>query len=148
MAMGKRWLLGCAALLLRSPVALAEPPSSGVRLSYVRVVPGTERCPNEQGFRDLVAAQMGEVDPFTSDGARELIVSFARKGRSFQGKLVLVDGAGTSTGVRELLGATCGAVAEDAALSVSIALRAFARPSPPAAPGPRPSSPAPSPAAA
>ncbi len=141
MAMGKCWPLCCALLLLRSAPAFAEPPpsGSGTRLSYTRVLPGAERCPDEQGFRDMVAAQMGGADPFVSSGAQRMEVSLSRKGRGFQGKFFLVDRAGHSTKPRELSGPTCGVVAEDLALSVFVALRALPPPSPP------PPSPAPPP---
>jgi hypothetical protein len=147
MAMGKRWPLCCALLLLPSTAALAAPLSSGTRLSYNRVLPGAERCPDEQGFRDMVASQMGGADPFVAGGAQRVEVSLSRKGRAFLGTFSLVDGAGHTTKPRELSGPSCGAVAEDLAFSVSIALRASSSspppPPPPPAPAPAPASPPP-----
>ena len=75
---------------LISATAHGQGTSARVRLVY-RPVPG---CPDEQGFRDVVAAQMKSVDPFTADGARQMTVTLTRRAREYQGTIALLDAAG------------------------------------------------------
>jgi hypothetical protein len=79
---------------------------------------------------------MGGGDPFVAGGAQRLEVSLSRKGRGFLETFSLVDGAGHATKPRALSGPICGAMAEDLAFSVFIALRASSSPSPPPPPEP------------
>ncbi|MFO0759115.1 MAG: hypothetical protein U0359_21665 [Byssovorax sp.] len=77
---------------------------------------------------------MNATDPFSADGARHLEVSLTRKGRIFRGRLAFMDGDGHAAEPREMSGATCGALVDSMAISVSIALRPFV--SQPASPDP------------
>jgi hypothetical protein len=123
------WGRYAAPLLLAfliSATARGQGTSARVRLVY-RPAPG---CPDEQGFRDVVAAQMKGVDPFTADGARRMTVTLTRRAREYQGVIALFDAAGNAAGVREITGATCGAVIEDIGTSISIALQQPSAPSP------------------
>ena len=146
----------CAILLLAAPLVLLatraraadpSPPtprqvafSRAVQLDY-RPAPG---CPDEQAFRDVVAAQMKGADPFAASGARRMTVTLTRRARDYQGVIALFADTGKPAGIREIAGATCGAVIEDIATSISIALQPSA---PPAAASPVVAPPPPPPAA-
>jgi hypothetical protein len=134
MVKGKAGSIAGALLLLMGAPAQAQPFPSGTRLSYFRAMPGAESCPDEQSFRDVVSSRMKGADPFTPNGAQLITVSLARRGRGFVGALALFDSAGTQGGSRELSGATCGAVVDDAATAISLVLQSL--PAPVVAPAP------------
>ena len=136
-----------ASLVLLATTARAADPSPptarqvafsrAVQLDY-RPAPG---CPDEQAFRDVVAAQMKGADPFAASGARRMTVTLTRRSRDYQGVIALFADTGKPAGIREIAGATCGAVIEDIATSISIALQPSAPPaaaSPVVAPPPPP----------
>ncbi|MDC0679946.1 hypothetical protein [Sorangium atrum] len=131
-----------AALFLAAPMALAQVPPRGARLSYTRG-PGTEGCPEEPSLRQIVASQLGGVDPFVRDGAWHIEVVIRRKGTAFQGEIALHDRDGRALGRQEHSSAICGALVEDIGLSLS----AFMRPLLPSGPAPEsvPISPLPGP---
>ncbi|WP_437326786.1 hypothetical protein [Sorangium sp. So ce381] len=124
-----------AALFLAAPVALAQVPPRGARLSYTRG-PGTEGCPEEPSLRQIVESQLGGVDPFVSDGAWLIEVVIRRKGTAFQGEIALHDRDGRDLGRQEHTSAICGALVEDIGLSLSAVMRPLlpAPPSPESAP--------------
>ena len=131
-------LLAASLVLLATTARAADPSpptprqaafSRAVRLDY-HPAPG---CPDEQAFRDVVAAQMKGADPFAAKGARRMTVTLTRRARDYQGVIALFDDTGKPAGTREIPGATCGAVIEDIATSVSIALQPS---NPPAAASP------------
>lgn len=119
-----------AALLLLFPMLLGtsgaygQPSATSVRLEYTPA-PG---CPDEQGFRDVVAAQMKGSDPFTVQGARRMTVTLTRRARDYQGVVALYDEAGKPLGQREHTGSACAAVVEDIGTSISIVLQSSAPP--------------------
>ncbi|WP_437990027.1 hypothetical protein [Sorangium sp. So ce145] len=129
-------------LVLAVPAASGQVPAGGARLSYTRG-PGAEGCPNEQALRDVVAAQLGGMDPFVGGGGdRRIEVVLSRKGRHFLGEIALFDSDGRRLGGQELTGAACGALVEDVGTALAIMLRPVR-----SARGPSPSPPAPSPPA-
>ncbi|WP_438032327.1 hypothetical protein [Sorangium sp. So ce204] len=129
-------------LVLAAPAASGQVPAGGARLSYTRG-PGAEGCPEEQALRDVVAAQLGGIDPFVGGGGgRRVEVAVGRKGRHFLGEIALFDSDGRRLGGQELTGAACGALMEDVGTALAIVLRPVR-----SARGPSPSPPAPSPPA-
>ncbi|WP_437323970.1 hypothetical protein [Sorangium sp. So ce381] len=128
-------------LVLAAPPASGQVPPGGARLSYTRG-PGAEGCPEEQALRDVVAAQLGGIDPFVDGGdGRRVEVVLARKGRDFLGEIALYDGDGRRLGGQEVTSAACGALVEDVGTALAIMLRPVrsARepaPSPSSAPAP------------
>jgi hypothetical protein len=135
-----------ASLFLAAPGALAQGAPGGARLSYTRG-PGTEGCPEEPSLRELVASQLGGVDPFGHDGAWHIEVVIRRKGPVFQGEIAVHDRDGRELGRQELSSPICGVLVGDIGLSLSIAMRPVLPPrlvpgSAPAAPssGPPPPS--------
>lgn len=109
--------------------SLASVPSRGgdadrpmAKLVYARKS-GTAACPDEDGFRALVAARLG-YDPF--EGAppeeRTVVVTFAREGGALRANLELRDGAGKPAGTRALSGTQCVELAASTALAVAIAI--------------------------
>lgn len=136
-------------LVLAAPPASGQVPPGGARLSYSRG-PGADGCPEEQALRDVVAAQLGGIDPFVGGGGRRVEVVLARKGRHFLGEIALFDGDGRRLGGQEVTGAACGALVEDVGTALAIMLRPVrsARepaPSPRSAPAPAERASAPSP---
>ncbi|WP_437590003.1 hypothetical protein [Sorangium sp. So ce1000] len=127
-----------ASLFLAAPVALAQVAPRGARLSYTRG-PGTEGCPEEPSLRQIVASQLGGVDPFVSDGAWHIEVVIRRKGTAFQGEIALHDRDGRALGREEHSSAICGVLVEDIGLSLSAVMRPLLPPRP--APGSAPASP-------
>ncbi|WP_441289574.1 hypothetical protein ACSRUE_02200 [Sorangium sp. KYC3313] len=122
-----------AALVLAAPSAFAQVAPRGARLSYTRG-PGTEGCPEEPSLRQIVASQLGGVDPFVRDGAWQIEVVIRRKGPAFQGEIALHDRDGRALGRQEHSSPICGVLVGDIGLSLS----AFMRPLLP--PGPAPES--------
>ncbi|WP_437530373.1 hypothetical protein WME79_49620 [Sorangium sp. So ce726] len=135
-----------ATLVLAAPVALAQVSPRGARLSYTRG-PGTEGCPEEPSLRQIVASQLGGVDPFVGDGAWHIEVVIRRKGTAFQGTIALHDRDGRDLGCQEHSSAICGVLVEDIGLSLSAVMRPLLppRPAPESVPtSPPPGSPPPS----
>ncbi|WP_437547219.1 hypothetical protein WME97_44665 [Sorangium sp. So ce367] len=131
-----------AALVLAAPWAFAQVAPRGARLSYTRG-PGTEGCPEEPSLRQIVASQLGGVDPFVSDGAWHIEVVIRRKGTAFQGRIALRDRDGRDLGGQEHSSAICGVLVEDIGLALSAVMRPLLPPrpapeSPPASPPPPP----------
>ncbi|WP_437660128.1 hypothetical protein [Sorangium sp. So ce1182] len=138
-------VLGCSlavSLVLAAPPALGQAPPGGVRLSYTRG-PGAEGCPEEQALRDVVAAQLGGVDPFVEGGGRRVDVVLVRQGRRFLGEIALYDSDGRRLGGQELASAACGALVADVGTALAIVLRPARSAREPA---PSPSAPSPEPA--
>ncbi|MCC6559565.1 MAG: hypothetical protein IT372_42145 [Polyangiaceae bacterium] len=138
-------------------------PADATQLSYTRG-PGAEACPDEQGLRDVVAAQLGGADPFApagppgagTTGARRMDVAVSRESALYKATIVLYGPGGERLGARDLAGPTCAAVIEDVSTTISVALRPFLSspapapssvpvpaPAPPAAPPPAPRPPEP-----
>ncbi|MBI2392148.1 MAG: hypothetical protein HYV09_21340 [Deltaproteobacteria bacterium] len=92
----------------------------GAKLVYARKA-GAAACPDETGFRALVAARLG-YDPFRDDGERTVVVTFVREGGALRAKLELRDAAGKPAGARALSGAECAELAGSTALAVAIAI--------------------------
>ncbi|MDC0678154.1 hypothetical protein [Sorangium atrum] len=138
-------------LMLAVLPAFGQVPPGGARLSYTRGS-GADGCPEEQALRDVVAAQLGGIDPFVDGGSggRRVEVVVARKRRHFLGEIALYDSDGRRLGGQEVTSATCGALVEDVGTALAIMLRPVrsARepaPSPPSAPAPAERASAPSP---
>jgi len=114
------------------PPAASSPPSRvTVRLDYTRG-PGAEACPDDQGFRDAVAANVG-YDVFTPAGARTALVTIQHQGTAFVGRMELR----TATGAQEwshepLLRGDCRELVRLMGLSIAIPIDPFpAHPLPP-----------------
>ncbi len=75
------------------PGAPPSRPRVVMRLDYIRA-PGAEACPDEQGFRDAVGAQVRKWDPFAPNGPSRLVVIVSRKGDGYEGSLELRDVTG------------------------------------------------------
>ncbi|WP_438017478.1 hypothetical protein WMF18_43095 [Sorangium sp. So ce315] len=135
-----------ASLFLVAPVALGQGAPRGARLSYTRG-PGTEGCPEEPSLREIVAGQLGGVDPFVDDGAWHVEVVVQRRGPAFRGEIALHDRDGRELGRQELSSPICGVLVGDIGLALSVVLRPLLppRPAPGSAPTP-PSGPPPRPA--
>ncbi|WP_437857968.1 hypothetical protein [Sorangium sp. So ce363] len=133
-----------AALFLAAPVALAQVAPRGARLSYTRG-PGTEGCPEEPSLRQIIASQLGGVDPFVSDGAWHIEVVIRRKGTAFQGEIALHDRDGRALGRQEHSSPICGVLVGDIGLALSAVMRPLlpSRPVPGSAPTSPPSEPPP-----
>ncbi|WP_437905478.1 hypothetical protein WME95_45530 [Sorangium sp. So ce327] len=100
-----------ASLFLTASVALAQVAPHGARLSYTRG-PGTEGCPEEPSPREIVASQLGGVDPFVRDGAWRVEVVVQRRGPAFQGEIALHESDGRALGRQELSSPICGVLVE------------------------------------
>ncbi|WP_437894120.1 hypothetical protein [Sorangium sp. So ce124] len=135
-------------LMLAVLPAFGQVPPGGARLSYSRG-PGADGCPEEQALRDVVAAQLGGIDPFVGGGSggRRVEVVVARKGRHFLGEIALYDSDGRRLGGQEVTSATCGALVEDVGTALAIMLRPVRSAQEPAPLPPGPSAPAPGEAA-
>ncbi|WP_437991930.1 hypothetical protein [Sorangium sp. So ce145] len=136
-----------ASLFLAAPVALAEEAPRGARLSYTRGS-GTEGCPEEPSLREIVASQLGGVDPFVRDGAWRVEVVVQRRGPAFRGEIALHDRDGRALGRQELSSPICGVLVGDIGLALSAVMRPLLppRPAPGSAPTSPPSGPPPPPA--
>ncbi|WP_155798201.1 hypothetical protein [Sorangium cellulosum] len=136
-----------ASLFLAALVALAQGAPRGARLSYTRG-PGTEGCPEEPSLREIVASQLGGVDPFVRDGAWHIEVVIRRRGPAFQAEIALHDRDGRELGRQELSSPICGVLVGDIGLSLSAVMRPLlpSGPTPGSAPASPPSEPPPPPA--
>ncbi|WP_437714736.1 hypothetical protein WMF45_50725 [Sorangium sp. So ce448] len=136
-----------ASLFLTAPVALAQVAPRGARLSYTRS-PGTEGCPEEPSLREIVASQLGGVDPFVRDGAWRVEVVVQHRGPAFRGEIALYDRDGRALGRQELSSPICGVLVGDIGLALSAVMRPLLppRPAPGSAPTSSPSEPPPPPA--
>jgi hypothetical protein len=136
-----------ASLFLTAPVTLAQVAPNGARLSYTRS-PGTEGCPEEPSLREIVASQLGGVDPFVRDGAWRVEVVVQRRGPAFRGEIALYDRDGRALGRQELSSPICGVLVGDIGLALSAVMRPLLppRPAPGSAPTSPPSAPPPPPA--
>jgi hypothetical protein len=139
-------LLPPALLIALAPAQAAADPAPGAeaarasaRLEYLRG-PGAESCPGEEGLRDRVATQMGGADPFSADALKRVVVAVTRRDHAFEADFTFYDAAGAPFGRRHLDGAaTCSALLQDLATSLTLALRPFLYPAaPPAPPVPPP----------
>ncbi len=142
----------CACLGLTSaalpvvPTKAAAAPRPAFRFVYERE-PGAERCPDETGIREAVAARLG-YDPFPASAAPaapELSVLLGRDGAGLHARITLADAAGRPLGERNLAArsADCGDLGRAVVLALSLAIDAPAAPAqeaplPPAASVPRP----------
>jgi len=108
------------ALLATAPFAWAGADRPSARLSFAKKS-GAAVCPEESGFRALVAARLG-YDPFREDAGRTVSVTFLREGGTLRARLEMKDGAGKVVGTRVLAGAECGELANSTALAVAIAI--------------------------
>ncbi|WP_437792720.1 hypothetical protein [Sorangium sp. So ce693] len=135
-------------LVLAVLPASGQVPPGGAQLSYTRG-PGAEGCPEEQALRDVVAAQLGGIDPFVDGGSggRRVEVVLVRKGRHFLGEIALYDSDGRRLGGQEVTSAACGALVEDVGTALAIMLRPARAAREPAPSPPGPSAPAPGEAA-
>ncbi|WP_044987247.1 hypothetical protein [Sorangium cellulosum] len=133
-----------ASLFLAAPVALAQGAPRGARLSYTRG-PGTDGCPEEPSLRQIVATQLGGVDPFVRDGAWHIEVVIQRRGAAFQGEIALHDRDGREMGRQALSSPICGMLVEDIGLSLGVVMRPLLPSGPPprSAPASPPSAPPP-----
>lgn len=105
------------AILAAAPLVWAkERPSA--RLTYAKK-PNAAVCPDEPGFRALIAARLG-YDPFRDDADRTVTVTFSREGGSYRAKLELKDG--NAVGTRMLSAGDCAELASSTALAVAIAI--------------------------
>ncbi|WP_434044782.1 MULTISPECIES: hypothetical protein [Sorangium] len=136
-----------ASLFVAALVALAQGAPRGARLSYSRG-PGTEGCPEEPSLREIVASQLGGVDPFVDDGAWHVEVVVQRRGPAFRGEIALHDRDGRELGRQELSSPICGVLVGDIGLALSAVMRPLLppRPAPGSAPTSPPSEPPPPPA--
>jgi hypothetical protein len=110
-----------------APASVAVPPRVAVRLDYVRE-PGAEACPDAQGFREAVAANVG-YDPFTTAAARLATVTVERRGSVFVGRMTLHDAAGVQEWAHEPLSRRdCRALVRVMGLSLAIPIDPFPGP--------------------
>lgn len=107
------------AIVVAAPLLWAgDRPSA--RLSYAKK-PNAAVCPEEPGFRALVAARLG-YDPFHDDAERAVTVTFTREGAGFRAKLELKDKTNKVVGTRMLSAVDCAELASSTALAVAIAI--------------------------
>ena len=135
------------------PAVPAPPPAVTVRLNYSRG-PGAELCPDEQGFREAVAANVGR-DPFTPAAPRLATVTIQRQGSAFVAFMEMRNAAGAREWMHEPLSRNdCRELVRLMGLSIAIPIDPFpAHPRPPAVavvpvPALPPAQPPPSPPAA
>jgi hypothetical protein len=154
-----RRALGCSLLgvcVAISVIAGAEEPAvpaaGDVALEY-QLGRGAEKCPDEQAFRDAVAAEprMKGADPFVGPGASASFrwrvqisaATSADTGAGFVAELTLDDQAGAERGRRTWKARTCREVVAGVAFTLGGALEPFpaaeapsVRPAPPPTPPP------------
>jgi hypothetical protein len=130
------WAAGCVvvAVVGEAPPAAAQ-SRDGVRLEYVRP-PGAERCPDEEAFRDLVAAERQGRDPFDPEGEGWLRIELRPEGRATSGVLRYRASRDAEPVERRFASARCNQVALRL-VTAFITLEAT-RPPPPSPPPPPP----------
>lgn len=105
------------AILAAAPFVWAKDRPSA-RLTYGKK-PNAAVCPDEPGFRALIAARLG-YDPFRDEAERTVTVTFSREGATYRAKLELKEG--NAVGTRVLTAADCTELASSTALAVAIAI--------------------------
>jgi hypothetical protein len=113
-------------------IVYVPPPEEATRLEYI-LGPGTATCPDEEALRDYVAANMGGDDPFTSTGARRIVVTIRRRGAELRAHLALYDEKGQPAGETERRGSTCVGLVGDLGITLSLMIRPLSMPTPTAA---------------
>jgi len=103
--------------------------------------PETSGCPDEQAFRDIVAARLG-YDPFRFEAPMAIHASIVRSPHGLTGNVRATDAASTVLGDRQIEGSRndCGEVATSMAIAISVLLDPFgiAGATQPAASAPQP----------
>lgn len=107
-----------AVLLFCAPARAAET----ARLTVVRADSARD-CPDDRGVRDAVAARLG-YEPFVTEAARHIEVTFARESGDLRGVVRVRDAAGAVVGERELTSTRgdCDELASSTTLTISILL--------------------------
>jgi hypothetical protein len=124
-----RFALVFVAVLLSAGPAFADPLPRSMRLEYTRA-PGAERCPDEQSFRNVAEGQMS-YPPFSPDASARLVVTLQRKGRLYQGRMELRDGAEAMLWERDMDAfADCRELIDFLALSAAVHLDPVPLPKP------------------
>src|SRR5262245_29236928 len=102
--------------------ARAENGRETARLTYV-VAANASGCPDEESFRNLVAARLG-YDPFEPDGKHAAVVKIARQGGLLRAEARVTREGQPEPGARELEGGLgqCEALTSALATAVAIAL--------------------------
>jgi hypothetical protein len=115
------------------PSILAPIPT---RLDYIRG-PGAEACPDEEGLRSAVAANVGR-DPFVAAAPRRLVARIAREGRGFTAHLEIREDSGAVSWSHPPMPDTdCRGLVRAMALSIGIKVDPLPAPAaPPVAPAP------------
>jgi hypothetical protein len=136
----------CAVLATFAGRAIAEDRAL-VRFEWTSEL--SPPCPDEASFRELVAARLG-WEPLVSEAERVMVVRFARASRlGARVRVTLRAASGEVIGQRQIDGriATCGELAESAALAVAAAIDPLGglRPSPVDTPEPAEAQPEPTP---
>lgn len=115
--------------------AVARADRSAAQLEY-RLGPGTESCPSEHVFRELVASRLGH-DPFDASGTRTFVIELSRSGRNV---FLSIHERAEEGGERILRGtlARCEDLTSSAALAVAMSIDPLAASGIAAAPEPAP----------
>lgn len=117
--------------------AVAHADRAMVRLEYLRGA-GTESCPSESVFRELVASRLGH-DPFDGSGSRVFTIELSRAGRN-----VFLSVRDADEGGERILRGTlarCEDIVSSAALAVAMSIDPLAASG--VAPAPEPDAPEP-----
>lgn len=117
-----RALAGCAVGLVASP-AFAGDELATAQLTYIANRDAVGRCPDEESFRNQIAARLG-YQPFTTTGRHRVAVSLAAARGRVHGRAEVTRAGRTAPGVRELDDQidNCEALASALATTVAIAL--------------------------
>jgi len=99
----------------------ADAGAPGFRLEYSRS--GAQQCPSDTALQDAVTARLG-YSPWSTGGARTLVVVVERGAEGFAGSVTLLDADRVTLGRRELTSrqATCDGLADALALAMAIAI--------------------------
>ncbi|CAN5846812.1 hypothetical protein BH11MYX4_BH11MYX4_29360 [soil metagenome] len=115
-------LAGSGAGFVASP-ALAGDDLATAQLTYIANSDAAGRCPDEESFRNQIAARLG-YQPFTTSGRHRVAVSLAAARGRVHGRAEVTRAGQTTPGVRELDDKidNCEALASALATTVAIAL--------------------------
>lgn len=111
------WLV-VLALLGASETARAQ-TDARAKLEYE--VPAGSVCPDERGFRDIVAGRLGR-DPFVAEADTHVEVLVHTTESGFEGRMRATDRAGAALGERSIASASCVEIATSIALALAIVL--------------------------
>lgn len=117
----RRAFIASAVVLAVFGASATARAQSDVRASLRYDVPADRACPDERGFRDIVAGRLGR-DPFVAEADTRVQIRVAATDGGLEGRMRATDARGASLGERSIGSTSCVEIATSIALALAIVL--------------------------